>query len=92
MEVLHELGAAREEWVGLGERSDNLFATWEWADTWWRHFGKGRELAVQVAYRGDRLVAALPLCTQRRKGLRVLTFLGAEQVQPGDLRRSNSAV
>ena len=43
---------------------------------WWRHYGRGAELAVHVAYRGDRLVGALPLCTRRRLGLRVSEFVG----------------
>jgi len=49
-----------------------------WLSEWWRHFGDGATLAVQVAYREGRLVAALPLCVRRRRGLRVLTFLGEQ--------------
>ena len=40
------------------------------------HYGRGAELAVHVAYRGDHLVGALPLCTRRRFGLRVSEFVG----------------
>lgn len=47
-----------------------------WLAEWWRHFGDAADLAVHVAYRGDRLVGALPLCIQRRRGLRVTEFLG----------------
>jgi CelD/BcsL family acetyltransferase involved in cellulose biosynthesis len=56
-----------------------------WLDAWWRYFDQDSELAVQVAYRGDKVVGALPLCVQRRHGVRVLTFLGAEQVTLADL-------
>ena len=49
------------------------------------YFGEDSELAVQVAYRGDKLVGALPLCVQHRHGVGVLTFLGAEQVTLADL-------
>jgi CelD/BcsL family acetyltransferase involved in cellulose biosynthesis len=56
-----------------------------WLLAWWRHYGSDGELAVQVAYRGDELVAALPLCVLRRRGLRVLTFLGADQIALADL-------
>ena len=35
-----------------------------WLLEWWRHYGRDDELAVHVAYRGDRLVGALPLCTR----------------------------
>jgi CelD/BcsL family acetyltransferase involved in cellulose biosynthesis len=55
-----------------------------WLRTWWRHFGDG-ELTVHVAYRDSKLVGALPLCVLRRRGLRVLTFLGGEQVALADL-------
>ena len=45
------------------------FLLHSWLMEWWRHYGQDAELAVHVAYRGDRLVGALPLCTQRRLGL-----------------------
>jgi CelD/BcsL family acetyltransferase involved in cellulose biosynthesis len=47
-----------------------------WLIEWWRHYGGRAELAVHVAHRDERLVAALPLCTRRRAGLRVTEFLG----------------
>jgi len=39
-----ELDSLRDEWRVLAERSGNLFATWEWASTWWSHFGRGHDL------------------------------------------------
>jgi CelD/BcsL family acetyltransferase involved in cellulose biosynthesis len=50
-----------------------------WVVEWWRHYGEGSRLAVEVAFRGDRLVGALPLITFSRLGLRVGTFIGARQ-------------
>jgi CelD/BcsL family acetyltransferase involved in cellulose biosynthesis len=47
-----------------------------WLDEWWRHYGTGSALAVHVAYRGDRLVAALPLRRSLRRGLVVTRFVG----------------
>jgi CelD/BcsL family acetyltransferase involved in cellulose biosynthesis len=47
-----------------------------WLLEWWRHYGHDSDLAVQVAYRGDRLVGALPLIVRRRLGLRVTEFVG----------------
>lgn len=47
-----------------------------WLLEWWRHYGGGDELAVHVAYRGDRLVGALPLLVRRRAGLRMIEFVG----------------
>jgi CelD/BcsL family acetyltransferase involved in cellulose biosynthesis len=52
------------------------FLLHSWLIEWWRHYGQDAELAVHVAYRGDRLVGALPLCTQRRLGVRVSQFVG----------------
>jgi CelD/BcsL family acetyltransferase involved in cellulose biosynthesis len=47
-----------------------------WLLEWWRHYGRGADLVVHVAFRGDGLVGALPLCTRRRFGLRVSEFVG----------------
>jgi CelD/BcsL family acetyltransferase involved in cellulose biosynthesis len=56
-----------------------------WLLEWWRHYGRDDDLAVHVAYRGDRLVAALPLCTRHRRGLRVTEFVGGTWALLGDL-------
>jgi len=50
-----------------------------WLVEWWRHYGEGNRLAVEVAFRGDQLVGALPLITFSRRGLRVGTFIGSRQ-------------
>jgi CelD/BcsL family acetyltransferase involved in cellulose biosynthesis len=56
-----------------------------WLLEWWRHYGRDAELAVHVAYRGDRLVGALPLYTRQRLGLRVTQFVGGTWALLGDL-------
>jgi CelD/BcsL family acetyltransferase involved in cellulose biosynthesis len=57
-----------------------------WLLPWWRHYGEGKsELAVTVAYREGKLVGALPACVMRVRGLRVLTFLGADQTALADM-------
>jgi CelD/BcsL family acetyltransferase involved in cellulose biosynthesis len=56
-----------------------------WLLEWWRHYGRDAELAVHVAHRGPRLVAALPLCVQRRLGVRVSEFLGGTGAVLADL-------
>jgi len=56
-----------------------------WLLEWWRHYGAGAELAVHVAYRGDRLVGALPLHTRRRLGLRVTELVGGSWALLGDV-------
>ena len=80
--------------AALGESWDDLvramprpspFLLHPWLLAWWRHFGEDSELAVHVAYRGGKLIGAVPLCVRRRRGVDVLTFLGAEQVTLADL-------
>jgi CelD/BcsL family acetyltransferase involved in cellulose biosynthesis len=56
-----------------------------WLQEWWRHYGDGATLAVHVAFRGDRLIGALPLCVRRRYGLRVSEFLGGTGAALADL-------
>jgi starch synthase len=57
-------------------RRPSPFLLHAWLVEWWRHYGAGAELEVHVAYRGDRLVGALPLHTRRSHGLRVTKFVG----------------
>lgn len=68
--------ALRGEWAELAERSGNVFATPEWAETWWRHYGGDRELLVHAE---PGLI--LPLYLWRSRPLRVARFLGHG---PGD--------
>jgi CelD/BcsL family acetyltransferase involved in cellulose biosynthesis len=92
--VTFETISTAEGFAALGDSWDDLVRAMTrpsphllhaWLEAWWRYFDQDSELAVQVAYRGDKVVGALPLCVQRRHGVRVLTFLGAEQVTLADL-------
>jgi CelD/BcsL family acetyltransferase involved in cellulose biosynthesis len=85
-EVVTSLEDLREDWVRLAEETGNLFSTWEWASTWWRHFGGSRRLLVS-AWRGHdgRLVGVLPLYVWTTRPLRIGRFLGhgpADQLGP----------
>jgi len=71
------LHALEDEWRALGANSDNVFATWEWISTWWKHFGRERPLRLQTLRRPDGTGAAiLPLYLATRRPVRVLRFLG----------------
>ena len=70
-----ELAGSWDELVRAMPRP-SPFLLHSWLLEWWRHYGRGADLAVHVAYRGDHLVGALPLCTRRRSGLRVSEFVG----------------
>lgn len=80
-EVSDSLVDVRDELSRLAEESENIFATPEWLETWWKHFGKGRMRVRAFRDPDGRLVALLPLYRTRRGPLRVLRFLGHG---PGD--------
>lgn len=86
LEPLPDLDAAREPWQALGEAGGNVFGTWEWGSTWWRHFGRDRRLALAACRRPDGTAAGLlPLYEARRAPMRLLRFLGhgpADQLGP----------
>jgi CelD/BcsL family acetyltransferase involved in cellulose biosynthesis len=76
LEVVDDLAgfdALRQEWdAALAASADpNVFLTWEWLRTWWRHFGEtdpGARLHVVVLRDADGLVAGAPLFHQERRG------------------------
>lgn len=72
-----ELDELREEWQKLAALGTNPFSSWEWASTWWRHFGEDRELRILVVRdREGAAVGIVPLYRDRRGPLRVLRFVG----------------
>jgi CelD/BcsL family acetyltransferase involved in cellulose biosynthesis len=63
--------ALRAEWDQAAEANvdSNVFLTWDWLRTWWRHFGQGSpraRLHVVVVRDADGLVAAAPLFRVQR--------------------------
>ena len=81
-EGIDSIAAARLEWQHLASESGNIFSTWEWAETWWRHFGGSRQLRLSAWRTAEgRLVALLPLYSWRSRPLRVLRLIGHG---PGD--------
>lgn len=55
------------------------FQTYEWASTWWDCIGRleAEEAAIVRIYGGaDDPIALLPLCIQKKRGLRSLCFMG----------------
>jgi CelD/BcsL family acetyltransferase involved in cellulose biosynthesis len=76
-ELVDRLDSLREEWTNLAAQGRNVFATWEFAATWWEHFGAGRRLVTVGCRDSDgELFAVLPLYLWRRRPLRVLRFVG----------------
>jgi CelD/BcsL family acetyltransferase involved in cellulose biosynthesis len=56
----------------------SFFQTFDWFDTYWRHFGHDQRMRVLVVYGGDEPLGIVPLCVRRevyRVGnVRVLTY------------------
>jgi CelD/BcsL family acetyltransferase involved in cellulose biosynthesis len=56
-----------------------------WLVEWWRHFGESGSMAVRAAFRGDRLVAGLPLYIRPQRGLSTLEFIGGTKAALADV-------
>ena len=77
LERHRRLDAIRDEWTALAERCGHPFATWEWAATWWDHFGGNRPLEITACRRPDGTLAAIiPLYVSTRGPLRMARFVG----------------
>jgi CelD/BcsL family acetyltransferase involved in cellulose biosynthesis len=81
VELVDDLELLREDWSALGERTGNLFATWEWNSLWWRQMGRGRRLtAAAVRDHSGALVGLLPAYLAIAAGpARVIRLLGHGQ-------------
>jgi perosamine synthetase len=77
IERLSSLESVREDWSRLAERTDNIFATWEWNSIWWRHQGGNPALlAYGCRDRNGTLVAILPLYVSVNRPLRLVRYIG----------------
>ena len=71
---LNEIGAAWNDLWRLGD--GRIFQSHDWVCAWWSTVpGRDRRhLRVGLVWRGEELMAVLPLAIQRRKGLRFLEW------------------
>jgi CelD/BcsL family acetyltransferase involved in cellulose biosynthesis len=75
-----ELSHYRLLWNALFAATPNasFFLTFDWLDTYWRHFGHDQKLRVLVVYAAGEPLGILPLCVRREKyrvgKVRVLTY------------------
>jgi len=77
IEWIEGLDAVRDDWTRLACASRNVFATWEWASIWWRHYGRdGSLLLAALRGPGGRRRALLPLVAWRDRPVRIARFLG----------------
>jgi dTDP-4-amino-4,6-dideoxygalactose transaminase/CelD/BcsL family acetyltransferase involved in cellulose biosynthesis len=77
LEWAEDIEVLRDLWRRLAAAAGNVFLTWEWASTWWRRYGAGRQLRIAVCRGGSgEPFALLPLYVWRDRPLRVIRFLG----------------
>ena len=77
LELIDDLDAARPAWDALAATIASPFATWDWADAWWRQWGRPGTLALYACGRADGSRAALlPLCRSGRGPLCALRWVG----------------
>jgi CelD/BcsL family acetyltransferase involved in cellulose biosynthesis len=77
VEPLTDARGNRRRWTELAGASGNIFSTWEWAQTWVRHFGSGQEIdPIYLRDPDGATKTVLPLLHERRAHLRVTRFLG----------------
>jgi CelD/BcsL family acetyltransferase involved in cellulose biosynthesis len=77
VDIVDTLDPLRPDWTLLAEATGNVFSTFEWAETWWRHFARGKRLAIVTGRSPeDEVAAVLPLYVARRRPLGLLRFLG----------------
>jgi CelD/BcsL family acetyltransferase involved in cellulose biosynthesis len=74
-----------EEWNGLLENNlmgNNVFLSWEWLSTWWKHFGKERRLLILQVEDRNKVLAIAPLMLSKYKlpgfgNIRKIEFVGS---------------
>jgi CelD/BcsL family acetyltransferase involved in cellulose biosynthesis len=77
VELADALDALRSDWTRLATASGNVFATWEWNELWWRHYGRGRKLRLAFSLGDDNEIDAIvPLFAWSRRPLRILRLIG----------------
>lgn len=80
-----DLALLREEWQRLAALTGSPFASWEWANIWWRHFGEGEPRVLVVRDAAGAAIGIVPLYLERSGPLRTLRFVGhfpADELRP----------
>ena len=73
----------RNDWDALVEQTGgDIYFTYDWCCTWWRYYGRGRQLCILSFWEEARLVSLLPLIVERlRVGpvpVRLAKLLGSD--------------
>lgn len=87
----HEFAEMRPVWTDVLARTHggHAFLTWEWAFTWWRHFGAPDDLHIVVVEDAGEVIALAPLLRMRTGlaglGLEVYLPIGHENADYGGI-------
>lgn len=76
IELASSLESLEEPWKELAAASGNVFLSFEWQSSWWRHFGRGRPLMIGVARAPGRVAAIFPIYEAASRPVRVLRSIG----------------
>jgi CelD/BcsL family acetyltransferase involved in cellulose biosynthesis len=77
---IEQLAQYRLLWNSLfaGTPNASFFLTFDWLDTYWRHFGHDQKLRVLIVYAAGAPIGILPLCVRSERyrvgRVRVLTY------------------
>jgi CelD/BcsL family acetyltransferase involved in cellulose biosynthesis len=88
---LNESSIEPETWntILAKSRHNNIFLTWEWLSTWWKHFQKDQNALLLLIKASDEIKAIAPLMlrTQKAKALslNIIQFIGTGLSDYGDL-------
>ena len=82
-----ELGLARDEWDAfVAQSGSDIYFTFDWLETWWKHYGADRSLRCFLIRQGERPIAALPFLVETfgfgPARVRVAKFVGADSTIP----------
>jgi CelD/BcsL family acetyltransferase involved in cellulose biosynthesis len=88
VEVVEEAGALdrlRDEWTALlaCSAAPEIFLTWEWLATWWKHLGGERRLRIVEVRRAGELIALAPWALRRPRIRRLVPFAALEFLGTG---------
>jgi len=71
----------KNEWDAVAKRSinENIYLTWEWCSTYWKHLGKGKKLIVLKIEDDDESIAFAPL---RQSKYKLWNWFGYNVIEP----------
>ena len=83
---VNEFQSFQDKWNDSLNKSldNNVFSTWEWLSTWWKHFGKAKRLVILLIEEKNEVLAIAPFMHSKRNflrfgNLRKTSFVGSHE-------------